>query len=199
MTALTPGTTFAFLPSPLLALEVAETLKYGKAEGIKISIIPLLTDFPIIALSLFIMSWFSKLNIVFASISFLGFLYLTQIGIKGIITKEIKTDIKIEKPQSIKKGLITNFLNPNPYLFWFTVGTPAIITGYNMKPFYAVIYILLFFIPLIGFRILIAILVEKFSFLLSTKGYLIFSKILSSLLIALGLKLLYQGIRLIIK
>ncbi|HRY44622.1 MAG TPA: hypothetical protein P5164_11830, partial [Thermoanaerobaculia bacterium] len=28
-------------------------------------------------------------------------------------------------PQSLRKGVIVNLLSPNPYLFWMTVGAPA--------------------------------------------------------------------------
>jgi threonine/homoserine/homoserine lactone efflux protein len=122
------GSTMSVIPSPLLALLVNETLKYGKYEGIKISIIPILTDLPIIAVSLLIISQLSKINIAFAAVSFLGFLFLSYLGIKGFFSKGIKSDTRQVKPQTIKKGLILNFLNPNAYIFWLTVGSPILIS-----------------------------------------------------------------------
>lgn len=43
-------------PGPLLAVTISETLRYGKWEGIKIAVSPLITDLPIILAVLFVLS-----------------------------------------------------------------------------------------------------------------------------------------------
>jgi len=52
----TLGLSAGFSPGPLLALVVSQTLQYGTMEGIKVAIAPLLTDCPIILVSLFVLA-----------------------------------------------------------------------------------------------------------------------------------------------
>ncbi|HPJ36256.1 MAG TPA: LysE family transporter, partial [Spirochaetota bacterium] len=188
------GTTLALLPSPLLALLINETLKYGKHEGIKISLVPSMTDLPVITVSVFILSMLEKLNIVFGLISIAGFIFLSYLGLKGLKSHGIKTDMKDVRPQSIRKGIITNLLNPNPYIFWFTVGTPMIISGWKIHPSVPAFYITGFFGSLIGIRVLMSILINRSRKFINSRGYIILSRILSIVLILFGIKLLYQGI-----
>ena len=193
------GATMSLMPSPLLALLVNETLKYGKKEGIKISLIPTLTDVPIITVTLLVMSQLSRLNAAFALISFMGFLFLTYLAAKGFFAKRIKTDTENIKPQNIKKGLLVNFLNPNAYIFWFTVGSPVLISGWKSGPLLPAAYLCIFYSCLVGFRVLMSFAIEKFRTLLDSKGYVVFSKFLSIALFAFALKLLVQGLQLIRK
>ena len=198
LTGLAIGSTLSLMPTPIVALLVNETLKYGKAEGIKISIAPSLIDIPIVTLSLLIISRLSKLNVAFAIISFLGFLFLSYLGIKGFFAKGIKPNTAHLKPQTIKKGLIANLLNPNAYIFWFTVGSPILINAWKLKPILSVVYLVPFYASVIGIRIILAFIIEKFKTILNSNGYLILSKILSLILFLFAVKLLIQGIKLII-
>ena len=49
------GASAGVAPGPLLTLVVAETLKHNIKEGIKVSLAPIITDMPIIILSLFLL------------------------------------------------------------------------------------------------------------------------------------------------
>lgn len=190
----TIGSTLALLPSPLLALMVNETIKYGEKEGIKVALVPSLTDIPIISAAAFIMLKIDNMNQVLGVISVCGFIFLTYLGVKSFMTHGIKTGIKEIKPQSIKKGIITNFLNPNPYIFWFTVGAPSIVKGWDISPFVAFAYLAGFFSCLIGIRVVMSIAVGRSGKFINSKGYFLISKILSIVLIIFGIKLLIQGV-----
>lgn len=193
------GTTLALLPSPLLALMINETLKYGRGEGIKIAMVPSLTDLPVIMMSLLIMFQLQNLNMAFGIISIAGSLFLGYLGIKSFFSHGVKTDDTDVKPQSIRKGVITNFLNPNPYIFWFTVGTPMIIRGWKSSPAAAFVYLGGFLLTLIGIRVLLTLLIHKSREFLNSAGYIIVSKILSIVLMLFSLKLCLQGIDLLLK
>jgi threonine/homoserine/homoserine lactone efflux protein len=45
------GLAAGFTPGPTLTFVIAQTLRFGLADGIKVAIAPLLTDAPVIALS----------------------------------------------------------------------------------------------------------------------------------------------------
>jgi threonine/homoserine/homoserine lactone efflux protein len=59
-------------PGPLITLIFSETLKYGKKEGLKIAISPLITDSLIVSLSLLILSNLSSYTVVIGIISLFG-------------------------------------------------------------------------------------------------------------------------------
>jgi threonine/homoserine/homoserine lactone efflux protein len=194
---ITIGTTFSLLPSPLLALTISETLRYGRREGIVLAFTPIFTDVPFIIISLLVMSSLSGMNGALAAISCIGALFLAWLGIKGLRSKGITIDPNVDKPKNLRKGIITNFLNPNPYIFWFTVGAPMIISCRKINRYYPIVYLAGFFICLIGSRVILAIIIERFRMLLSGRGYFIVSKLLALTLIAFAVKLAVQGFRLL--
>ena len=50
------GASAGLSPGPLLTLVIRETLRHGTKEGLKVAAAPLLTDAPIIALSLLVLA-----------------------------------------------------------------------------------------------------------------------------------------------
>src|SRR3989338_4092115 len=56
-------------PRPLLAIVLAETLKHNRVAGIKVALSPLITDGPILLLSLFLLSRLSNLDLLLGGIS----------------------------------------------------------------------------------------------------------------------------------
>ena len=115
------GVIGAIKPGPLLTLIISETLKYNVKEGIKVAVAPLLTDIPIILFVFLILNKLAKSNLVIGTIAIVGSLYLLYLAYQNIFFKEVKLE-KITKSNSIKKGVITNFLNPYPYIFWIFIG-----------------------------------------------------------------------------
>ena len=45
------------------------------------------------------------------------------------------------RPRTPAQGILVNFLNPNPYLFWFTVGAPILVQGWSGSPFKALAFL----------------------------------------------------------
>jgi len=119
------GLSAGLSPGPLLTLVISETLKHDVKEGIKVSIAPILTDLPIVmftilVLSILVLSRLSNMLTLLGLVSLLGSAFLIYLGYEGISFKGVDIDVEQAKPQSIRKGVIANFLNPAPYLFWFT-------------------------------------------------------------------------------
>jgi len=49
-----------FSPGPLLALIIAQTIRHGPKEGVKVAFAPIITDFPIILISTFLLVYLSN-------------------------------------------------------------------------------------------------------------------------------------------
>ena len=122
-------------PGPLLALVVTQTLKHSVREGMQVASAPLITDAPIIILSVLLLSKFNKSSYVLGSISLIGGLYVLYLSYENIRTKALKLETARAQPQSLKKGALVNALNPHPYLFWMTVGAPVIFKTYRESLF----------------------------------------------------------------
>ena len=50
------GLSAGFSPGPLMALVISQTLKHGIREGAKVAMAPLITDLPIILVSLLVLT-----------------------------------------------------------------------------------------------------------------------------------------------
>ena len=66
------GISGAIYPGPLTALIVSQAIKYGPREGIKTSLAPLITDFPITIMVSLVLTRISQSNLVVGLISILG-------------------------------------------------------------------------------------------------------------------------------
>jgi len=113
-------------PGPMLTLVVAETLKFGKEEGFKVAVSPLITDSTIILLTLLVLSTLSEHDVVIGLISIFGACYLVYIGLENFRTKTDKFEVVVVRKEAFKRAIITNLLNPHTYLFWISVGSPII-------------------------------------------------------------------------
>ena len=187
------GLSAGLSPGPLLTLVISETLKHSAKEGIKVAIAPLMSDLPIVLTTFFILSRLSNMQPVLGTISVAGALFLVYLGCESIFFKGIDIETENVKPQSIKKGIIANFLNPNPYMFWFTIGTPTVLKALKVNILSASLYIISFYLLLVGSKVLIAIVVGKSRFFLKSNNYIYTIRILGIILLLFAIMFLKDG------
>jgi len=193
------GLTAGISPGPLLTLVITETLKHNRAAGIRVALSPLITDLPIILATYFIFSQLSGFGVVIGIISILGGLFFAWLGFETVKTKRLNTGDSGKRPDSLKKGVTANFLNPNPYIFWFTAGIPTAFKAYKTGLAAVILYFLLFYTALIGSKVIVAFLVERSRHHLDNKIYRVVMQALGLVLFGFALYFLGDGIRLLIK
>lgn len=86
-------------PGPLLTLVIAETLKHSKKEGIFVAAAPLLTDIPIVLISLFIISRVSQSDLILAVIALTGAIFIAYLGYESLVVKEVQLNQTTIKSQ----------------------------------------------------------------------------------------------------
>ncbi len=187
------GLTAGISPGPILTLVITETLKYSRKEGIKVAVSPLITDFPIILITLFILVRLSQFNIVLGIISFFGGIFVAYLGYESVKTKGLDLREPGFKAQSLKKGVIANFLNPHPYLFWSTIGTPYIIKAFEINLLTAVLFLLSFYVLLVGSKVTIAVLVSRTKAFIKQNVYLFIMRFLGIVLFIFSFIFFYDG------
>ncbi len=193
------GLTSGITPGPLLTLVISETLKFNKKEGIKVAIAPLITDLPIILTTMLILSKLLTFNFALGFISILGSIFIGYLAFKNIFYKNnISLELEpVEKPASLRKGITVNFFNPNPYIFWFTVGTPTVLKAWDVSVYAAFLFIAGFYFFIIGSQISVAIIVEKLGhhFLIRSRIYKYLIKITGATLLVFAFLFLLDGLR----
>ncbi len=191
------GLSAGMAPGPILALVITETLKYSIKEGIKVSMVPLITDFPIIVFSLFLVGQVAQFEPLLGGISIAGFLFVMYLAYESFQTTEATIYPREGAPKSMQKGILANLLNPHPYLFWITVGAPIILKATDISSLAAAAFVGSFYVLLVGSKILLAIIVGKYKTFLSGRIYRYLMGFLGLALGVLALFLLYDGLTLL--
>ena len=184
-------------PGPLMTLVITETLKHGTKEGLKVAMAPLITDLPVVLLSVFLLSGLSDLNVVIGVISLLGAIFLIYLGFESITYKGLEIDTSHFKPQSFRKGIIANIFNPAPILFWISVGAPTVLKGYEVSVLASIYFIVFMYVCLVGSKIFTAILVGKSRQVLKSRNYKLIIKILGLVLFVFAFIFLKDGLELL--
>ncbi|MBL7111304.1 MAG: LysE family translocator [Bacteroidales bacterium] len=188
------GLTAGISPGPILTLVISETLRHNKKEGIKIAITPLISDIPIIALTMFVFSQFTNSDLILGMISILGGAFIAYLGYETIKVKSMDVDLGQNKPRSLRKGIIVNFLSPHPYLFWLVVGSPLLFKAYQATPVAAIAFVVSFYICLVGSKIIIAMLVDRSRSFLKNRAFLWTMRILGVALITFAVIFIIEGL-----
>jgi threonine/homoserine/homoserine lactone efflux protein len=178
------GLSGGLTPGPLLTLVISETLRHGAGAGIRVSLAPLVTDLPIVAAAVIILAKLSDVQPLLGLIALGGAAFLVYLGIESLRFQGVDIGANPIRPQSLKKGVIANFLNPNPYLFWFSIGAPTVIKAARVDTLSAVLFVAGFYLLLVGSKLVVAVLVGKSRRLLNSKHYIYAIRCLGFVLLA---------------
>lgn len=187
------GLAAGFIPGPLLTLVVAESLQNGTRAGIKVALAPIITDLPIIFLTVFVLGRLAAVNLVMAGISLLGGLVLLFLAWQSFQTRGAVLDPQRVASGSLAKGIMVNLLSPHPYLFWLGVGTPLILQAFAQSLGAAAGFLVVFYTMLVGAKLMLAILTGRSRSFLTGRFYLLVVKGLGLVLVLFALLLFREG------
>jgi len=189
---ITLGLASGFSPGPLLTLVISETVNHGRKEGLKVAIAPLITDLPIILLCFLVLYYIKDNNLVFGILSLAGGIFLAYISRYNFSIGEFRQNEKVDIT-SMQKGIIANFLNPAPYIFWLTIGATTIFKGWSESFIFPVVFIVSFYICLIGSKVIIAILVSRSMRFIRSGVFRWINFFLGILILFIAVKFVYDG------
>lgn len=190
------GLAAGFTPGPLQVLVISETLRHNIKAGIKVCIAPLITDIPIILISLLILNRLAGFKPVLGCISMLGGLFIFYLGYECLKTRGIELNLSSVGSSSFRKGVITNALNPHPYIFYMTVGAPIIFKSIHHNFLATVSFVGSFLILLVGSKVVLALVVERSRSFLRGPVYIWVMRTLGALLLFFSFILFRDGFRL---
>lgn len=191
------GLSAGFAPGPLFGLVLSETMRHGTQAGIRVALAPLVTDVPIIALSLLLLTRVSGVGSLLGALTIVGGLFVLYLGWENFHAGGAAVELTAEPARSLWKGVAVNALSPYPYLFWLSVGGPIVIPAFERRPLSAALFVGSLYLCLVGSKVLLALLAGRSRAFLSGPAYRWTMRSLGLLLCLLALLLLRDGIALL--
>jgi len=181
-------------PGPLLTMVFRETLSGGFKAGLWTAAAPIFTDGPLIIVSLLAAGWLATNPLALLIISAAGAIFLAKMGVDCFsIEPPNPTDGQIDTSGSFKRGILTNLLNPNVYVFWFLIGGPLMALYVEVEPLAPIAYALTFLISIILTKTIFAYFLDRMSGNISHKGYRTALNICGILMIGFAVAYTYQA------
>ncbi len=191
------GLSGGLAPGPLLALVASETLRHGVATGTRVALAPLLTDPPIVLAAVLLLRPLVDQSLPLALVNLGGGLYLGWLGLQSTRFRGATLE-PINPAGALRRGVIANFLNPNPYLFWLAVGAPTVLAAWGNGWGAAAAFIVAFYALLVGCKVALALALGRVRHVLRSSGYIYLIRGLGLLLLAYALWFLGEGGRLLL-
>ncbi len=191
------GFSAGMAPGPLLTLVVSETLEHGAKAGVRVALAPVVTDFPIILASVFLLSRLSGFHSIMGMISLVGGCVIFSMGIKSVKSSGTAVKAGVKKNRSLAKGILVNFLSPHPYLFWISVGAPVVARAMEAGIAGPLAFVGSFYLLLVGSKTGLALVTERSRVFLKGRVYVFTLKGLGLALCILALVLFKDGVELL--
>ena len=191
------GLSAGFAPGPLLTLVISETLQHDIKSGVKVALAPVITDLPIILLTLWVLARLADFNNILGIISLIGGCVILFMGYESIRIKNVELNLQEVRSNSLTKGILVNALSPHPYLFWLSVGAPTVTKAMNHNIIAPLAFICSFYVLLVGSKIILAIVVGKSKSFLSGSVYKYIMRFLGFILCFFAVILFRDGLQLL--
>ena len=181
-------------PGPLLTMVIRETLSGGLRAGVRTAAAPIFTDGPLVIVSLLAAGWISTQPTILIAISILGAGYLLKMGLECFTIEPPPSDLAgVDVSDSFKRGILTNLLNPNVYIFWFLIGGPLMASVADEEPLAPVAYAVTFLVSIIIVKSMIALVFDRSRGNLSRRSYSIMLSLCGVAMIFFAIGFTYQA------
>lgn len=146
------GFAAAVQPGPFQTYIISQTLTRGWKRTLVAAFAPLVSDGPIIALCLFVLSqvpiWFQRFLYIAGG---LFVLYLSYGAYRSWRNFESNVPaIETGAQQNLLKAALMNVLSPGPYIFWSLVTGPILLRGWRETPIHGVGFLSGFYITIVS-------------------------------------------------
>jgi threonine/homoserine/homoserine lactone efflux protein len=192
------GLAAGFAPGPLMALVLAQALRYGTREGMKVAAAPLITDLPIVVLATALVAFAAGVaDWILGAIALAGAAFVAWLGLESIRTTGIEAGRPDDAPRSWTRGAVVNALSPHPYLFWVTVGAPVLVRAAGEGPLAAAAFLAAFYACLVGAKVALAAIAGASGGRLRGGAYRAVMVVLGGLLLLFAARLAWEGLSLL--
>ena len=193
-TGIVLGLSAGLSPGPFFALVISQSLQHGAREGMKTAVAPLITDAPIILVSALVLTRLSNFQVVLGVITLAGAGFVSYLAYESLRTAGFDLTVEAAQPKSLRTGVLVNFLNPHPYLFWLTVGAPIVLKAWAENPLAGVFFLASFYCCLIGSKIVVAAATARSRRFFAGSAYVCIMRLLGALLFLFAMMLFWNAL-----
>ncbi len=144
------GLSAAASPGPTQAFIIGASLRNGWRRALPGALAPLISDGPIIALMLLILTQMPA--VVLRGIQVVGGAYVLFLAWKSF--QAYRSYRPVEAPagpnRTLWQAVTMNFLSPGPYIFWSLLAGPVLVRGWNETPARGLTFLFGFYSALVG-------------------------------------------------
>jgi len=146
------GMTAAAQPGPFQAFVLSQALRRGWRRALPVALAPLISDGPIIALALVVLTrvpgWLQQ---ALSVIGGLFILYLAWGAYRSWRRYDPGAPVEAEAgPQNVLNAVLMNATSPGPYIFWSLVTGPILAAGWREAPANGVGFLAGFYAAMVG-------------------------------------------------
>jgi threonine/homoserine/homoserine lactone efflux protein len=156
---------------------------------------PLVTDGPIIVVTLALAAKLATLRPLLGIVSLAGGAFVLYLAWENFSPVRLDAEATAERPRSWLKGILTNLLSPHPWLFWLTVGAATLAKAIAQSWLVAGAFLGGFYLLLVGSKVLVALLAARSRDLLAGRPYRLVMRVLAVLLAFFALLLFREGLK----
>jgi threonine/homoserine/homoserine lactone efflux protein len=128
------GLSAAASPGPFQAFIIGQTLKNGWRRTLPAAFAPLISDGPIIALMVLLLTRMPPA--VLRAIQIAGALYVLYLGWRTFQAFRQFRPVSVPDAtgRTLWQAVAANFLSPGPYIFWSLLAGPILVRGWRQSP-----------------------------------------------------------------
>lgn len=188
------GFAAALQPGPLQAFLVSRAVATGWKRTIPVCFAPLLSDGPIALLAVLVLGQVPL--VAQHALRACGGLLLVYLAVRAVRQPDqpARGPAAPTTPRTVVEAALVNLLNPNPYIAWALVMGPAVVSAWSRHPFYAVVFVAVFYLTMLAANVGIVLLAGT-AHLLEARAQRRLVIASAVLLGTLGVALLLSGVR----
>ena len=145
------GMAAASQPGPFQTFLISQSLTNGWRKTLPAALAPLISDGPIIALCLLVLSQVPRwMEHALYTVSGLFILYLAYGAYRSWRAYDASVPTGSMRKQSVWKAAMMNSLSPGPYIFWTLITGPILVAGWRESSWHGLGFLAGFYAALVG-------------------------------------------------
>jgi threonine/homoserine/homoserine lactone efflux protein len=146
------GLAAAAQPGPFQTFLVSQTLNRGWRRTLPMALAPLISDGPIICLSLLVLSrlpdWWQRVLNVASGLFLLYLAYTAYLSWRRFDDTQLFSAVPAS--YGVLKATLMNAISPGPYLFWGLVTGPILLAGWRQTPALGLGFLIAFYVTMVA-------------------------------------------------
>ncbi|MFO1434823.1 MAG: LysE family translocator [Gammaproteobacteria bacterium] len=191
LAGLVTGLAAGIQPGPLAALVVREASRHGFAAGARVAFAPMLSDGPIVLGVMALQRYYNGRNWPLSLLAWCGAFYCLWLAWQTLRLDFNHVPEALPAHRTLGQAVMVNLLNPNPYIFWLTVGAAYMTRGGALA---VTAFVFSFLTAIVSTKIGVAWLVARASTRRLPKTGVWIGRALALALIVFALRLFHQGL-----